>query len=104
MELCISFWKKSGQYYKLDNMKKIIIEPKKTSSFYLKKDEYEKQIQKDEKGAMFFGVCRGKMSEGLDFSDNKGRGVFIIGLPYPPLYDYKVVCKRRYLNQNRHDE
>lgn len=36
-------------------------------------------------GATFFGVCRGKMSEGMDFSDANGRAVIVTGLPYPPM-------------------
>lgn len=45
------------------------------------------------------GVCRGKISEGLDFDDAKGRAVFIVGLPYPPLKDPKVILKQRYLDK-----
>lgn len=44
------------------------------------------------------GVCRGKVSEGLDFADINGRAVFIIGLPYPPLKDPKIILKKRYLD------
>jgi regulator of telomere elongation helicase 1 len=50
------------------------------------------------KGAIFMGVCRGKVSEGLDFADINGRAVFIIGLPYPPLKDPKIILKKRYLD------
>ena len=41
-------------------------------------------------GAVFFAVCRGKVSEGLDFSDAKCRAVIITGIPYPPYKDPKV--------------
>lgn len=44
------------------------------------------------------GVCRGKISEGLDFSDGKGRAVIITGIPYPPFKDPKVILKRQYLD------
>ena len=33
-------------------------------------------------GAIFFAVCRGKVSEGLDFADAAGRAVVITGIPY----------------------
>ncbi len=35
-------------------------------------------------------VCRGKVSEGLDFANNYGRAVVITGLPYPAAFDPKV--------------
>ena len=31
------------------------------------------------RGAMFFAVCRGKVSEGLNFADKAGRAVIITG-------------------------
>lgn len=49
-------------------------------------------------GAIFFAVCRGKVSEGLDFADSRGRGVIITGIPYPPLKDPRVILKRQYLD------
>ena len=51
------------------------------------------------KGAVFFAVCRGKVSEGLDFSDANGRAVIITGLPYPALNDPKVRLKREFLDK-----
>jgi len=44
------------------------------------------------------GVCRGRLSEGLDFSDNAARMVIIIGIPFPQMYDAKVILKRNYLD------
>lgn len=46
-------------------------------------------------------VCRGKVSEGLDFADKNGRAVIITGLPFPPFKDPKVVLKKKYLSDNR---
>ena len=44
-------------------------------------------------------MCRGKISEGLDFSDDAGRAVILIGIPYPMYYDNKTILKRFYLDQ-----
>lgn len=61
--------------------------------------EYYKRIADPVyKGAIFMGVCRGKVSEGLDFIDANGRAVIVIGLPYPPFKDARVVLKRKYLD------
>ena len=50
----------------------------------------EKIGSADKVGGAFFGVCRGKASEGLDFADNNGRAVIITGLPHPPFAEPKV--------------
>ena len=44
------------------------------------------------------GVCRGRISEGLDFSDNAARCVIVVGIPYPQMTDPKVILKKEYLD------
>jgi len=44
-------------------------------------------------------VCRGKVSEGLDFSDDFGRAVILTGIPYSPAMDPKIVAKKQYLDE-----
>ena len=46
-------------------------------------------------------VCRGKVAEGLDFADDRGRAVLITGLPYPPFKDARVELKRQFLDDQR---
>jgi Rad3-related DNA helicase len=47
-------------------------------------NRYYSSIFEDEKaGAILMGVCRGRISEGLDFSDDAARCVIIVGIPYP---------------------
>jgi Rad3-related DNA helicase len=43
-------------------------------------------------------VCRGKLSEGIDFSDRDARCVIIIGVPFLELKDPKVVIKKHHLD------
>lgn len=43
-----------------------------------------------DKGSVFLAVLRGKLSEGIDFSDDLTRAVFIIGIPFPPINDLRV--------------
>lgn len=47
------------------------------------------------------GVCRGKLSEGIDFSDDAARCVIVIGIPYPPLSDPRIIMKKHYLDTNK---
>ncbi|KAL3845893.1 hypothetical protein ACJIZ3_003296 [Penstemon smallii] len=47
-------------------------------------------------GAAFLAVCRGKVSEGMDFSDDNARAVVIVGIPFPNIYDIKVAQKKKF--------
>lgn len=51
------------------------------------------------RGAILFAVCRGKASEGLDFSDELCRLVVCVGIPYPPLKSVEVEQKKKFLNR-----
>lgn len=67
-------------------------------------DAYYKAIfnnksSKKQTGAILMGVCRGRISEGLDFSDNAARCVIMVGIPYPQLVDPKIILKRDYLDK-----
>ena len=56
---------------------------------------------KESKGAILMGVCRGRISEGLDFSDRAARCVIIVGISYPQMTDPKVVLKKEFLDNTR---
>lgn len=65
-------------------IKRLYREPKKAAEYQAIMDRYYSAIFEDEmKGAILMGVCRGRISEGLDFSDNAARCVIIVGIPYP---------------------
>ena len=50
-------------------------------------------------GAILMGVCRGRLSEGLDFKDRKARCVIVVGIPYPDMNDPKIILKKHYLDE-----
>ncbi|KAK4753383.1 hypothetical protein SAY87_022181 [Trapa incisa] len=58
------------------------------------KMEAAKVLKKD--GAAFFAVCRGKVSEGIDFSDDNARAVIVVGIPFPNVNDIQVGLKKKY--------
>jgi Rad3-related DNA helicase len=48
------------------------------------------------KGALYLCVYRGKLSEGVNFTDEMARGLFLTGIPYMPKGDAKVKAKMKY--------
>lgn len=102
MNTCKDKWQASGIWAQIQRNKPIFIEPQSKDSFNDTMDGYYQQIAlPGGKGAIFMAVCRGKVSEGLDFADMNGRAVIITGLPYPPYKDPKIILKKKYLTDNR---
>lgn len=102
---CVDMWAKLTSESKgtiwdsIKANKEIFLEPKYAKEMNTVIAAYNKAIeQKDKNGAMFFAVARGKVSEGLDFSDDHARAVVVIGLPYPNLGDPKVRLKYMYFD------
>ncbi|BDD63249.1 ATP-dependent DNA helicase chl1 [Monascus purpureus] len=50
-------------------------------------------------GALLLSVIGGKLSEGINFSDELGRGVLIIGLPFPNIHSVVWQSKIRYVEE-----
>lgn len=124
MQDCVENWKKKShaQSSLLDaigQVKHIVFEPRDRKDMQSEMQRYYSLLDSScssssspsspsspmssslKKGAIFFSICRGKVSEGLDFADKKGRAVVIAGLPYPPLKDPKVILKRKYLDEQQ---
>ncbi|KAJ1610589.1 DNA repair helicase [Cryptosporidium canis] len=54
-------------------------------------------------GSLLIAVCRGKVSEGINFSDSACRGVIIAGLPFPSIADSRVCLKKQYMDESKMD-
>lgn len=69
-------------------------------------DEFEHDLQLYNKeaeiqGAILFAVCRGKVSEGIDFADKAARAVITVGIPFPNTKDSQVNLKKKYNDEIR---
>lgn len=81
----------------VDNSKTVLVEPQNSNDFGGIKKEFEKIINNCG-DVVLMGVWRGKVSEGMDFSDTAARCVIVIGIPNAPWGDPKVQAKISYLN------
>lgn len=94
LEKTIEKWKArvNGQsiWESIITYKEPFSEPKSKLDFSDVISSYGKAIEM-KRGAILFAVCRGKASEGLDFSDSKARAVLICGIPFPATKDPKVI-------------
>ena len=101
MDEMIKTWNQNGTLDRISHNKPHFAEPKDKRNLATQMEMfYDKINDPSFKGAVFFAVCRGKVSEGLDFANKNGRVVVITGLPYPPKMDAKVELKMQFLDQN----
>jgi len=74
---------------KLSKLKQIFVEPPSKKDLNAVMEKYRNVIKESSSksfrtacGAILFGVFRGKVAEGIDFSDNEARCVLAVGIPY----------------------
>lgn len=68
----LTVWKR------LLSQKSIVLEPRSTTEMKDAISEFDKYIEsRDSKGCILMGVCRGKISEGIDFADHRARAVIV---------------------------
>ncbi|TNN01432.1 hypothetical protein fugu_010814 [Takifugu bimaculatus] len=97
-------WSNTGLWEKLEQQKTVITEPRGGG-----KGDFDELLQtyyeaikgcQERDGALLIAVCRGKVSEGLDFTDDNARAVVTIGIPFPNIKDLQVELKMKYNDQH----
>ncbi|KAL5598537.1 uncharacterized protein BROUX77_006371 [Berkeleyomyces rouxiae] len=99
-------WRGNGKdgdsiWARLESRKAIFCESKEASSDEILQT-YTEAIMgpnkaKGGRGAMLLGVVGGKMSEGINFSDQLGRCVVVVGLPFPNINSPDWKAKMEYI-------
>ena len=96
--LCAASFDAESRRDRLLRLKHLVIEPRDSSGLAAARLDFEAKLEGDSctcigdsscgltraadparNGAVLFAVCRGKVSEGLDFADKAGRAVMITG-------------------------
>ncbi|CAG0878860.1 unnamed protein product [Darwinula stevensoni] len=98
---------RTGVIERIAKKKQIFREPKKSSESEKVLAEYDLCVRMNTEatngitGAIIFSVIGGKLSEGINFSDDLGRLVLIVGLPYPNAQSPELKEKLDYLNRTQ---
>ena len=103
LDTCVKHWQTyDGLWQQMNSIKECFVEPKDRNSLSKIVEEYRTRVkQNTPTGACFMAVCRGKVSEGIDFADRDARAVVITGIPFPSVYDPKVKLKRKFLDTKK---
>ncbi|CAN6198835.1 unnamed protein product [Urochloa humidicola] len=117
-------WSQTGQWTRLNAQKHVFVEPKGSSeelepvlkgyydailgrapvkkgrggAKHIVKNRLTRNLSQEpaKSGAALLAVCRGKVSEGIDFSDDNARVVVVVGIPFPNINDVQVKLKKKY--------
>uniref|UniRef100_A0A0R3RQJ4 Helicase ATP-binding domain-containing protein n=1 Tax=Elaeophora elaphi TaxID=1147741 RepID=A0A0R3RQJ4_9BILA len=91
-----------GILRQIQNIKLVLKEPRRSSLMNTVMMQYENAIVNPLDfgsqctGALMMAVFRGKVSEGIDFADDRARCVVAVGIPFPNAMDEHVVEKKKY--------
>ena len=91
-------WKSQTIWTRLQTLKPIFQESK-SAGVDMTLASYSEAIAKG-KGGLLLSVIGGKLSEGINFSDALGRGVVVVGMPYPNVHTAQWKAKLEYIERS----
>lgn len=103
-EAVLRAWRQSGMYEEIVRNKPIFDEPRGNMEMQHMMEGYNRALAKSFQpggpigGAVLAAVCRGKLCEGIDFTDRQCRMAIMVGVPYPSRNDLRVILKQSFLD------
>eukprot|EP00210_Caulerpa_lentillifera_P002278 g2188.t1 len=99
-ETLIRHLKQTGVYHKIHQVKDLLVEPRnaiEAEEVYKKYRVLCSEHNCNKNGTLLLSIVGGKMSEGINFGDELGRCVLMLGLPYPSFHDPELQARLDYL-------
>lgn len=96
-------WNRSGILDGLEKKKKVFREPARASDVNAVLESFARSA-KSSTGALMLAVVGGKLSEGINFTDDLGRVVIMVGLPFPNSHSIELKEKMRFLCERSGDD
>ncbi|RKP12669.1 helicase C-terminal domain-containing protein, partial [Piptocephalis cylindrospora] len=93
-------WKEGNTRLRLGARKEVFFETRGGDTTRILADYTQaiKGPKEGKSGAILFSVVGGRLSEGINFSDDLARAVIQVGLPFPDLHSVELREKLRYLD------
>mmetsp|Transcript_34561 Transcript_34561/g.97475 ORF Transcript_34561/g.97475 Transcript_34561/m.97475 type:complete len:753 (+) Transcript_34561:3-2261(+) len=98
MDQIVSKWNDMGILQELMQHKLVFIETQDVVETTLALDNYRRACDCG-RGAVFFSVARGKVSEGIDFDKHYGRAVIMFGIPFQYTLSRILRARLEYLRE-----
>ena len=105
MQTICGYWKTTETWKRIEKRKKIFLEPTDANMVDSVLRDYTNVIEKGStspsggvNGGILFAVVSGKLSEGINFADDMGRAVVMVGIPFANITSSELKEKMRYFD------